>query len=132
MGFCITEARVLPFSHLSLRYLPCCVPCCCCTLQPSTALLVQSRLLFLHPLGVPWGDQAVPAHLGSEQGVLCQLSLPSPPPAIQVCWQPPSPSSTAPTPNSVLISSALPVVLICGTFCHFSAGPLQRQACQFS
>lgn len=67
----------IPFPHLRLRYLPCCVSLC-------AAALHSPALLGLHrpaPLAVALTclTQAVAAHLSSVQSVLCWLSLHSPP-----------------------------------------------------
>ncbi|KAI6068274.1 Regulator of G-protein signaling 6 [Aix galericulata] len=79
------------------------VPCCCCSLQPCTALLAQSHFLLL----------ALPP--------LCPHELCQPP------W-PPSPSHTPHPPAALLLLLALPATFTCGTFCHLGAGPLQRRA----
>lgn len=73
------------------------------------------------PLPTPCPAQAVPAHLSSEQSVLCWLSLHSPP---QLCHLLVSPSLSSPALLLALSSlSALPAILLCTTFCHLVLGP---------
>lgn len=132
-GFLFHRSRCFAISSSHLRILA--------VLSLSAAALHSPALLGLHrtaPLAVvPAGAiahlcpaQAVPAHFSSEQSVLCWLSLHSPPqlPNLLVF-----PSSSSPAlllaPSS---SSALPAILVRSTFCHFSVGPLQRGAYQFS
>lgn len=99
----ITAAHILLFPHLRVWDCPVNVPCCCCALQPCTALLAQSHFLLL----------ALPP--------LCPHELCQPP------W-PPSPSHTPHPPAAQLLLLALPATFTCSTFCHLGAGPLQRRA----
>lgn len=118
----------IPFPHLRLRYLPCCVSLC-------AAALHSPALLGLHrpaPLAVALTclTQAVAAHLSSVQSVLCWLSLHSPP-QLSSLLVPLSLNSPV-LLLALSSSSALPAISVCSTFRHFSAGPLQRGAYQFS
>lgn len=115
------------FHHFPISAEDTCYAVCPSVLLHSTVLhcwacIELPLLLWLPqvPLPTPCPAQTVPAHLSSEQSVLCWLSLHSPPQlcSLLVTLSLSSPALLLPLSSS----SALPAILACSTFCHLVLG----------